>query len=207
MKRIIRLTESDLARIVRRVMNEAATGMDTTTLISGGDVTIPSKSVCGGIDYFQANFKVNNKGPKGAFITAVTLGGKDKLPGLMNASELGIRINNDSGEKDFGVMVNGKPSAAVNPDTKTKQPFIPVGQTGVITVNLYVQGWNYVKNQASDKNYTEKQFYADMLKPRKANLVVNYNGMAPLTVPVNYGGFSVNPALGCTAAKAIAKGF
>ena len=46
-----------------------------------------------------------------------------------------------------------------------------------------------------------------MLKPRKANLVVNYNGMAPLTVPVNYGGFSVNPALGCTAAKAIAKGF
>jgi hypothetical protein len=48
MKRIIRLTESDLTRIVRRVMNEAVTGMDTTTLISGGDVTIPSKSVCGG---------------------------------------------------------------------------------------------------------------------------------------------------------------
>ena len=203
MKRIIRLTESDLTRIVRRVMNEAVTGMDTTTLISGGDVTIPSKSVCGGnLDYFQASFKVNNKGPKGAYITQVTLRDKeDILPGLNGATELGIS------RRDFGVMVNGKPSAVVNPDTKTKQPFIPVGQTGVITVNLFVQGWNHVKNNTSDKNYTEKQFYADMLKPRKANLYVEYNGMSPLTVPINFGGFSVNPALGCSTAKAIAKGF
>jgi hypothetical protein len=46
-----------------------------------------------------------------------------------------------------------------------------------------------------------------MLKPRKANLYVEYNGMSPLTVPINFGGFSVNPALGCSTAKAIAKGF
>jgi hypothetical protein len=88
-------------------------------------------------DYFQASFKVNNKGPKGAYITQVTLRDKeDILPGLNGATELGIN------RSDFGVMVNGKPSAVVNPDTKTKQPFIPVGQTGVITVNLFVQGWN-----------------------------------------------------------------
>jgi len=63
MKRIVRLTESDLARIVKRVINERQylmEGVPNTTLVGPGSVTLESRTICGtGDDYIKMIYKIN----------------------------------------------------------------------------------------------------------------------------------------------------
>jgi hypothetical protein len=59
MKKIVRLTESDLARIVKRVIRENRQlneGVPNTAVLSAaGPITVEARSVCGGLDYIKVS--------------------------------------------------------------------------------------------------------------------------------------------------------
>jgi hypothetical protein len=217
MKKIIRLTESDLARIVKRVIKENALLTEgvpnTAVLAAAGPITgLEARGVCKGADYVKVSIKIKNTGTDAYILNRPSL----KVPGASGM----VRV------LDFNVTVNGKPSWS-NPENQN-QSFIPKGQTGLLNLVVGVDVRNIYSNYkfATDRaaedfpNNTkkrelaiqtayekQKQEIVNFQNAKSGTLVITYNGAAPLEIPVNLGGFKIETNRNCDAPITLPKGF
>jgi hypothetical protein len=207
MKRIVRLTESDLARIVRRVINERQylmEGLGNTTLeLVTGPAAI-NRTVCStGMDQFLVTLTVKNTGTEIAYLTRVVVGGK----GLTNAQLA-----------DHKVSIGGV-SKHSNHDNGAEQAIVPVGKTATVTViaktNLSSRNAkisDIYKQIQAERNPTKKTELQNQLtalrkeSPFGANQVyIEYNG-GHLNVPLDTAGLVLGNTT-CEAAIDLARGF
>ena len=207
MKRIVRLTESDLARIVKRVINERQylmEGLGNTTLQLVTGPAAVSRTVCSsGMDQFLVTFTVKNNGAEIAYLTRVIVSGK----GLSTNQLL-----------DHKVSIGGV-SKHSNHDNGEEQSIVPVGKTATVTViaKTSLQTWNNNVKYAYDqwvaeknprtKETLKKEWEAKKAEPKFGNnqISVEYNG-GLLRVPLDTAGLVVGNTT-CEAAIDLARGF
>jgi hypothetical protein len=214
MKKIIRLTESDLTRIVRRVMNESmllTEGVPNTTLKFDTPINIAARSVCGQLDYIQGNVVLQNVGTEDAYINLAPF---LRVPSGMK--EL-------SSSSEFNVTIGGKP--VVGQADGQNQLKIPKGKKAtlnfVIRTNASASLSIYQSQMKAAEGLTSsKEKEAAKVAARKTlddsrnafknlkstTLFVRYNGQ-PLEIPVNFGGFMVDTTRACDAEIKLPKGF
>jgi len=208
MKKIVRLTESDLTRIVRRVMNESrllTEGVPNTTLTSGGDIAVVARTVCTtGNDYITASFIVDNTaGAADAYLT--------QSPYLSNISNSGgypsIKVTGQ-----YNVTIGGKPSWGQA--DQQNSPKIPKGKKATINVVLST---NYESASAQQKRATPgpdwaaankltTDYLTSLRSLKTGTMNVRYNG-ATLAIPMTFGGFTTGSTTACDAAITLPKGF
>ena len=208
MKKIVRLTESDLTRIVRRVMNESrllTEGVPNTTLTSGGDIAVAARTVCTrGNDYVTASFIVDNTaGAADAYLT--------QSPYLSNVSNGGgyaaIKVTGQ-----YNVTIGGKPSWGQADEQNS--PKIPKGKKA--TVNVVIST-NYESASTQQKTATPgpdwaaanklvTDYLTSLRSLKTATMNVRYNG-ATVAIPMTFGGFTTSSANACDAAITLPKGF
>jgi hypothetical protein len=202
MKKIVRLTESDLTRIVKRVINERSLLTESvidTTLVAKSSIEVPARRICGaGADYITVSVDVTNNGSADAYINRFPLVSRFQSP------ESSIKPLVQSGQ--YNVIVNGKPSIGYADDQK--QFIIKKGTTAkinvVIKTNMDVANREKYKTTEGAQNY--KNFVADIAKVASGKMVVKYNG-ADLEIPIKFGGFTVDPSMKCDAPVMLPKGF
>jgi hypothetical protein len=209
MKKIVRLTESDLTRIVKRVINERSLlteGLDNTVLQL---VTPPlpiNRTVCStGMDQFAVQFTVKNTGGEIAYLTMVAPRGKS----ISGQAQL-----------DHKVTIN-KVSKHSNHDNGTEQAIVPKGATAIITVIVKTQisSWLANLNELMNKSRAEKnptkrdQIMAQWRAARAAspfdvaNITVGYNG-GSFNVPLDIKNLKLGDGnLSCEAPIDLARGF
>jgi len=207
MKKIVRLTESDLTRIVKRVINERSLlteGLNNTVLqLVKGPLPV-NRTVCStGNDQFTAEFVVKNTGTETAYLTMVASRGK----GISNQAQ-----------NDHKVTIN-KISQHSNHDDGTEQAIVPKGQTAVITVIVRTQlsQWlaninNLLEKTRAERNPTKRaEFEAQFRAARAAspfdvaNINVGYNG-GSLIVPLDIKSLTIGNS-SCEKPIDLAKGF
>lgn len=218
MKRIVRLTESDLARIVKRVMNEQSLlmeGVPNTTLKVDGPINIAARTVCGGMDYIKASVVLTNTGTENAYI--------NNYPVFLKYDPALEKLGVLTTTYDYNVTIGGKPQFS-NPEGQN-QPIVPKGKKAtlnfVIKTNLSILEnirKREIENAQTIKSATEKQAAINLASKnsvarynafknlKSAVLQVRYNGQ-PLEVPVNIGGFMVDSTRTCDAQIELPKGF
>ena len=216
MKKIVRLTESDLTRIVKRVIKEQSLlmeGVPTTTLTSAGPITIEGRSVCQkGVDYIRGQVKITNSGTQDAYL--------NYPPILKNSG-----VNIISTTYEYSVIGSNSKPIWGNPEGQN-QPKIPKGATA--TLNFVIQTKagqpysDYFKliqqiNNSQDPQREKEKLKLDAKKTydarvnaftnlKSATLNVRYNGQA-LDIPVNFGGFMIDNNRACDAEIKLPKGF
>ena len=218
MKKIIRLTESDLARIVKRVIKENSllteTVPNTAVLAAGGPINgLGPRSVCASTDFItQVSIPIKNTGTEAYLI--------DK-PRIIVKTGVG-RIS----VVDYNVTINKKPSWS-NPDGQNFA-MIPKGKTGVLNliISTDVRQIESDYQDALDKANTDfarntakrTEVQNAALAQRKQNLAtfesatsgvlrITYNGAAPLEIPVNLGPFKIDRKIVCDKNITLPKGF
>jgi hypothetical protein len=213
MKRIIRLTESDLTRIVRRVISERSLlteGVPNTSLKSETSITIPARTVCGGIDYIKGSVILQNTGTEDAYINV--------RPSLKAAGVPELFTSNE-----YNVTIGGKPVWG-NPEGQN-QVKIPKGKKATLNfvigtniANIYADYTRELRDAQTLRSQREKDAakavaikkrddrYNAFKNIQSANLVVRYNGQ-PLEIPVNFGGFMVDGSRSCDTQIMLPKGF
>ena len=217
MKKIVRLTESDLARIVKRVIRENRQlneGVPNTAVLSAaGPITVEARSVCGGLDYIKVSVVLQNTGTEAYILNRPVL----KLASPVSPAQV-------YSTSEFNVTIGGKPIFS-NPEGQN-QAMIPKGKKATLNfiimtnVKPIEDNFNYAMGEVQNLRTTEKRKAANdvALKNRSAayttfqnlksgTLIVNYNGSQPLEIPVNFGGFKVDKARACDAAISLPKGF
>jgi hypothetical protein len=214
MKKIVRLTESDLTRIVRQVINERSLlteGVPNTMLKEETPITIASRSVCGGVDYIKGSVVLVNTGTEDAYINLA--------PFLRVPS--GMRELSSSNE--FNVTIGGKP--VVGQADGQNQPKIPKGKKAtlnfVIKTNSGLALSDYQRDMKAAEGLTNsREKETAKLAARKrlddrrnafknlksSTLFVRYNG-TPLEIPVTFGGLMVDGSRVCDAEIMLPKGF
>ena len=218
MKKIVRLTESDLTRIVKRVIKEQSLlmeGVPTTTLTTAGPITIEGRSVCKtGVDYIKGQVKITNSGTQDAYLNyAPTLQVGGGLVQVMSTTY------------EYSVTgSNGKPIWG-NPEGQN-QPKIPKGSSATLNFviqtkagtphNDYVRVMRQIDSSQDSSKEKEKlkldarKVYDDRVKAftnlKSANMKIRYNGQ-PLDIPINFGGFMIDNNRVCDAEIKLPKGF
>jgi hypothetical protein len=231
MKRIISLNESDLARIVRRVINERSLlteGVPNTTLKTNSPITIPAREICKYNDYIRGSVILQNVGPADAYlISKPLLQITSDFGDLLKKGAYGMEI------VEFNTTIKNIPIYG-NPEGDN-QSKIPKGKSA--TLNFVIKtnfGYSYISKNLSDLFY-EKQSYEKQskntrsqeyvrldnlynhyvqdlntlkaaIKNLKANFTVKYNGQ-DLSIPITFEGFTVAPKRTCDAKITLAKGF
>ena len=212
MKKIVRLTESDLTRIVKRVINERSLlteGLNNTVLQL---VTPPlpiNRTVCStGMDQFAVQFTVKNTGGEIAYLTFVGARGKS--------------ITNQA-QNDHKVTIN-KISKHINHDEGTEQAIVPKGQTAVITVivrtqiNSWLANLNELMNKSrAEKNPTKRDQIMAQWRAALATSPFDAAGDNKIIVQYNGGSFNVpldiknlklgNGNISCEAPIDLVRGF
>lgn len=217
MKRIVRLTENDLARIVKRVINEQSLlmeGVPNTTLVADGPINIVARTVCGGMDYIKASVVLTNTGTENAYINNYPLF-KDYEPTLKSFGVLSTTY-------EYNVTIGGKPQFS-NPEGQN-QPMIPKGKkatlnfvikTNIATLtqrnNREIENTkglrpDEAKNARTEAAKRHNQRMEAFKNLKSATIQVRYNGQ-PLDIPVNIGGFMVDNTRTCDAPIELPKGF
>jgi hypothetical protein len=210
MKKIVRLTESDLTRIVKRVINERSLlteGLNNTVLQL---VTPPlpiNRTVCStGMDQFAVQFTVKNTGGEIAYLTMVAPRGK----GIGGQAQL-----------DHKVTIN-KVSKHSNHDEGKEQAIVPKGQTAVITVIVKTQlsQWlaninnlfNQTRSETNSKKHAELEAQwraAKATSPFDAagdnKIIVEYNG-GSFNVPLDIKNLKLGN-ISCEAPIDLVRGF
>jgi hypothetical protein len=210
MKKIVRLTESDLTRIVKRVINERSLlteGLDNTVLQL---VTPPlpiNRTVCStGQDQFAVQFTVKNTGSEIAYLTMVAPRGK----GIGGHAQL-----------DHKVTIN-KVSKHSNHDNGKEQAIVPKGQTAVITVIVKTQLslwlaninnlFNLTRSETNPKKHAELEAQwraAKATSPFDAaadnKIIVEYNG-GTFNVPLDIKNLKLGN-ISCEAPIDLVRGF
>ena len=208
MKKIVRLTESDLTRIVRRVMNESrllTEGVPNTTLTSGGDIAVAARTVCTkGNDYIMTSFIVDNtSGATDAYLT--------QTPYLSNVVYGGgyatIKVTGQ-----YNVTIGGKPSWGQA--DQQNSPKIPKGKKATINVVLSTNSESLRAMMqsatpgadATAVNEKYKGYYTSLKSLKTGTMNVRYNGVT-LAIPMTFGGFTTSPTTACDAVITLPKGF
>jgi len=217
MKRIVRLTENDLARIVKRVMNEQSLlmeGVPNTTLKADGPINIVARTVCDGMDYIKASVVLTNTGTENAYI--------NNYPIFKEYDPLLKGFNVLTTTYDYNVTIQGKPQFS-NPEGQN-QPMVPKGKKAtlnfVIKTNItsLIQRNNaeientrglkpdegkVARTEAAKRHNQRMNAFKNL---KSATIQVRYNGQ-PLDIPVNIGGFMVDSNRACDAQIELPKGF
>ena len=223
MKKIVRLTESDLARIVKRVIRENKLlneGVPKTAVLSANAAKMTGlgpREVCKGADFItQVSIPITNTGTD-AYI--------NEKPRIIFKGGVGrVQVI------DYSFIINNKPSWS-NPDGQA-QSFIPKGKTAILKLvistdvrNIYSNykfavdkanedfpsrsGSDSKKRQAAaqaayaQQQQNEKQFQSTT----SGTLIITYNGAAPLEIPINVGPFTINQSRVCDKEVTLPKGF
>jgi hypothetical protein len=210
MKKIVRLTESDLTRIVKRVINERSLlteGLNNTVLqLVKGPLPI-NRTVCStGMDQFLVTFEVKNTGTEIAYLTMVAPRGK----GISGQAQL-----------DHKVTIN-KVSKHSNHDEGKEQAIVPKGQTAVITVivKTNLSQWlaninnlfNQTRSETNPKKHAELEAQwraAKATSPFDAagdnKIIVEYNG-GSFNVPLDIKNLKLGN-ISCEAPIDLVRGF
>lgn len=204
MKKIVRLTENDLARIVRRVINERQYLMestnDTTLAVTAQPAAI-NRTVCDKTDYFKVECKIKNTGTEVAYLRRGAFGGA------------GLRSDGN-----FKTTIGGV-SKFSNHDTGTNMPIVPVGKEVLLTmvVNTDLRNWQsrvdtIYKKISAERNPAvrealQTEYKAALAQPKFGNnyIYIEYNG-GKLSIPVT-ANLTVVQNDDCDAPIDIAKGF
>ncbi len=217
MKKIVRLTESDLARIVKRVIKENSLlteGVPNTTLTAPTPISIAARTVCGTIDFIKGSVILENKGTEDAYINLrPTL----KLPSGLVTSQQIYTLN------EFNVTIGGKP--VVGQADGQNQLKVPKGKKAtlnfVISTDLrtiksdFDRAMTEMQNMRTTQQRTEASNAAKKKRDdsynaiknfNSATLLVRYNGQ-PLEIPMTFGGFMIDSTRACDAPIALPKGF
>jgi hypothetical protein len=214
MKKIVRLTESDLARIVKRVINERqylTEGVPDTTLVANSAIEVGARTICVGKDHIKAAVELSNTGANDAYLKnmpALNLGDPD--------------MNYMFPVVSWNVTINGKP--AVGQADGQNQFKIPKGKKGLLTFVIQTrvgtiesQYRNAVEraNQMTSRAEREQEMQAAVankknrtakIKKPKGELKLRYNG-GLLAIPVNFGGLTMDSTIACDAPIELPKGF
>ena len=218
MKKIVRLTESDLARIVKRVINEQSLlmeGVPNTTLQADGNIEVQSRTLCLGNDFINASVVLSNTGAEDAYLKT--------RPTLKHGDGSDATLNGMVYVSDFSVTVKGKPS--VGQADGQNQFKIPKGSKATLNIVIatrasriegdYQNAMKTAEAQTSVKQRQEmtnnasanrKLMYDKMKNLKPAVLTLRYNGQ-PIQIPVNFGGFMVDRNTVCDAEIKLPKGF
>jgi len=218
MKKIVRLTESDLARIVKRVINERQylmEGVPDTTLVANGAIEFPARTICGGIDYIRASVELSNTGVDDAYILS--------RPSLRIGNGQDASLNGQIVTVDFNVTINGKPSIGSPEDQK--QFKIPKGKKAILNIVIatrvasiegtFKSEWTNASKEPSRSQREKLEAIAKSNRTLAYNKLKNlksvvlnlkYNGQ-PIQIPVNFGGFTVDSTRTCDAPIQLPKGF
>ena len=201
MKRIVRLTENDLAKIVRRVINERQylmEGVPNTTLTSTQGVTIPARTVCTGDDYIKVSFIVKNSGENDAYLPNFPQFKPDNVgnvrPPIFHTPTFNVTI----GGKPIWGQADGQNS-----------PKIPKGKSATINMVIRTALTGPIRDSKSTNTDMKAQGVGllNAFKGVKSgNITVRYNG-TDLVIPVTIGGFLYNFSNVCDAAIDLPKGF
>ena len=204
MKKIVRLTESDLTRIVRRVMNESrllTEGVPNTTLTSGGDIAVAARTVCmKGYDYIMVSFIVDNTaGAADAYLT--------QTPYMSNMGSGNSKPFIQTGQ--YNVTIGGKPSWGQADEQNS--PKIPKGKKATVNV-IIATNTNSINNQRNgaatpvEGNKIATDYFTSIRNIKTATMNVRYNG-ALLVIPMTFGGFTIGSTTACDAVITLPKGF
>lgn len=218
MKKIIRLTESDLANIVKRVINERqylTEGVPDTTLVANSDIKFPARSICGGNDYISASVELSNTGVADGYIL--------NRPFFKLGDGQDPYLNSQVVVTDFNVTIGGKPSIG-SPEGQN-QFKIPKGKKAILNIVIAtrlssIEGRYKAEmesaNQQTSRVQKEKQIemaksnrvnaYNKIKNLRSAVLNLKYNGQ-PIQIPVNFAGFNIDTTRACDAPIQLPKGF
>lgn len=189
MKKIVRLTENDLAKIVRRVINERQylmEGVPNTTLTADNPITVASRTVCATKDYIKVSFIVTNSGTEDAYLS--------NFPYLTNRGQAKVFTANE-----FNVTIGGKPQ--VGQADGQNQPKIPKGKKATINMVIYTDLSNFKAGTPEMQTAL-----ANLKNLKSGTIVVRYNG-TDLQIPVTFGGFMIDASRSCDAAITLPKGF
>lgn len=218
MKKIVRLTESDLARIVKRVINERQylmEGVPNTTLQSDGNIEVQSRTLCLGDDFIKASVVLSNTGTEDAYIKM--------RPTFRHGDGSDSALNGMVYVSDFSVTVGGKPS--VGQADGQNQFKIPKGKKATLNIVIatrtgriesdYQRATKEANAQTSTKQRQEmtnnasvnRKLMYDKIKNFKSSvLTLQYNGQ-PIKIPVNFGGFMIDRNTACDTQIQLPKGF
>ena len=201
MKRIVRLTENDLAKIVRRVINERQylmEGVPNTTLTSTQGVTIGARTVCSGEDYIKVSFIVKNSGENDAYLPNFPVFKPDNVgnvrPPIFHTPTFNVTI----GGKPIWGQADGQ-----------NQAKIPKGKSATINMVIRTSLTGPIRDSKSTNTDMKAQGVGllNAFKGVKSgNITVRYNG-SDLVIPVTIGGFLYNFSNVCDAAIDLPKGF
>ena len=218
MKKIVRLTESDLTRIVKRVINERSLiteGVPNTTLQADGNIEVQARTLCLGNDFIKANVVLSNTGAEDAYIKM--------RPTFRHGDGSDASLNGMVYVSDFSVTVTGKPS--VGQADGQNQFKIPKGKKATLNIVIatrtsQIEGQYQGEMKTADAQTSTKQrqemtnnasanrklAYDKLKNLKSAVLNLRYNGQ-PITIPVNFGGFVVDRNTACDAEIKLPKGF
>ena len=205
MKKIVRLTENDLAKIVRRVINERQYLMEATNNTTLEVVKQPlaiTKTVCAQTDYIKVECQIKNTGTEVAYLSRGSFGGA----GLYS-------------EGNYKTTIGGVSKFSDHDNSGVIMPIVPVGKTVLLTmvVNTDLRNWNSRVTKAynkwaaernpSVKESLKKVWEAEKAKPQFGPnwILIEYNG-GKLNIPVT-ANITVDSKNSCDAPIDIAKGF
>jgi hypothetical protein len=218
MKKIVRLTESDLARIVNRVINERQylmEGVPNTTIQADGNIVVQSRTLCLGNDFIKASVVLSNTGAEDAYLKM--------KPNLRHGDGSDATLNGMVYVSDFSVTVKNKPS--VGQADGQNQFKIPKGSKATLNIVIatrtsniesdYQRAMKTAEAQPATKQRQEmtnnasanrKLMYDKIKNLKSAVLNLKYNGQ-PIQIPVNFGGFMVDRNTACDTEIVLPKGF
>ena len=218
MKRIVRLTENDLARIVKRVMNEQSLlmeGVPNTTLQADGNIEVQSRTLCLGNDFIKASVILSNTGAEDAYIKMRPFlrhgdGSDASLNGMVYISDYSVTVKNKpsvgqaDGQNQFKIPKGTKATLNIVIATRTSQI---EGDWQREMKDAEAQTSTKQRQEMTNRANANRKLKYDKIKNLKSSVLnLRYNGQ-PITIPVNFGGFMVDRNTVCDAEIKLPKGF
>ena len=221
MKRIISLNESDLSRIVRRVINERSLiteGVPNTILKANSQITIPARQICKNTDYIKGSVILQNVGTDDGYLIKNPV---LNITSVFPNADAYIRI------VSFNTTIKNRPIYG-NPENDI-QSKIPKGTSATLNFVIEVDfGYSIiltkrrhamtqqgsVTNKNSEK-YRQYENYLNSLSQElnklkaaisklTASFTVQYNGQ-DLSIPITFEGLSVETKRSCDAKISLPK--
>ena len=219
MKRIISLNESDLSRIVRRVINERSLiteGVPDTILKANSQITIPARQICKNTDYIKGSVILQNVGTYDAYlIQKPVLNITSVFPNEDPNIRIVLRI------VSFNTTIKNQPIYG-NPEGDI-QSKIPKGTSATLnfvievdfrysTIHRKIQDALTQQGSVKDKNSAKYRDYENFINSLfqeinklraaisklTASFTVKYNGQ-DLSIPITFEGLSIETKRSCDA--------
>ena len=182
--------------------------MSQTHRWSESSITIPSRTVCGGIDYIKGNVILQNTGTEDAYINLRPTLKAAGVPELFTTNEYNVTIGgkpvwgNPEGQNQVKIPKGKKATLNFVIGTNLASVYSDYKREMIDAQSLRTRESEAAKTAATKKRDDRTNAFKNI---KSANLLVRYNGQ-PLEIPVDFGGFMVGPNA-CDAQIMLPKGF